>query len=52
MNELDKAWEAINALGGWVADSDVAGKGYNDAISAALNEIEKLGGMDPVNRNH
>jgi hypothetical protein len=50
MNELDQAWEAINALGGWVADSDTAGKSYNDAISAALAEIEKLGGMDPVKR--
>jgi hypothetical protein len=50
MSELDQAWEAINALGGWVADSDTAGKSYNDAISAALAEIEKLGGMDPIKR--
>jgi hypothetical protein len=50
MSELDRAWEAVNALGGWVSDNDISGQGYNDAISAALKEIEKLGGMDPTER--
>ena len=51
MSDLDKAWEAINALGGWVSDNDIRGLGYNDAIEKALAEIEKLGGADPVTRN-
>jgi hypothetical protein len=50
MKEIDQAWEAINALAGWVADSDIAGQSYNAAILAALKEIEKIGGMDPIKR--
>ena len=48
MKPLDQAWEAINALGGWVADKDEHGHGFNEAIDLALAEIEKLGGRDPL----
>lgn len=44
--DLDRAWEAINALGG-VDDDNTYARGFNDAIGLALIEIEKLGGRDP-----
>lgn len=46
--ELDKAWEEINALGGYVAPNDEVGKGYDKAIGDALDIIERLGGRDPA----
>ena len=48
--KLDAAWEAVNALGGTVAAGDIHGKGYVEAVGHALAEIEKLGGMDPLER--
>ena len=47
---LDKAWESINAEGGYVAPHDVEGKAYAEAIGKALAIIESLGGMDPTKR--
>ena len=44
MNALDKAWEEINALGGYVGPRDVCGTAYNKAVHDALAIIEKLGG--------
>lgn len=47
---LDLAWEEINALGGPATDD--YGRGANEAISAALDIIEKLGGSDPLIKRH
>lgn len=46
MTDLDRAWEAINVLGGVPANEYE--RGFNDAIGRALDEIEKLGGKDPL----
>ena len=43
---LDRAWSAINALGGTYAPNDLAGEGYCNAIDDALAELEKLGATD------
>lgn len=53
MRDLDKAWAAVNALGGYV-DTPIGQfeRGYGEALDAALGEIEKLGGMDPLLRKH
>lgn len=48
-NPLDAVWDAVNACGG-VGIGDRFDQGYDLAISNALSEIEKLGGMDPVIR--
>lgn len=47
---LDAVWEAVNALGGAVPAGDAHGAGYIEAVNHALDEIEKLGGMDPLER--
>lgn len=49
---LDLAWEAINALSGVPTSSVPADIAYDAAISAALGELEKLGGSDPASRRH
>lgn len=46
---LDAAWEAINTLGGRRGDTEYSA-GYVDAIAHALEEIERLGGMNPARR--
>lgn len=57
---LDMAWDAINALGGYAkseaelhtsysCDEHFDG-GYVKAIGDALAAVEKLGGMDPLER--
>lgn len=51
VDALDQAHAAINALGGWVAENDEHGKGWSACVDAALLEIEKLGGQDPLTRN-
>ena len=48
---LDQAWHEINSLGGTFLEQDLVAKGYCEAISACLVVIEKLGGMDPLQRN-
>lgn len=48
LSPLDIAWERINALGGYVAPGDVAGKAANDTVGEALKIIEDLGGRDPA----
>ena len=48
---LDQAWHEINSLGGTFLEQDLVAKGYCEAISACLAAIEKLGGMDPLQRN-
>ena len=48
---LDQAWHEINSLGGTFEEEDLAAKGYWEAIDACLTIIEKLGGMDPLQRN-
>lgn len=47
---LDEAHRLINAQGGYVAPDDLEGQGYNKAIIDAIDVIEKLGGMDPLQR--
>ncbi len=47
---LDEAWHLINAQGGYSAPDDIAGTAHNEAIGVALDIIEKLGGMDPLQR--
>ena len=47
---LDEAHRLINAQGGYVSPGDLAGNAYNKAILDALDIIEKLGGMDPLQR--
>ncbi len=47
---LDDAWHLINAQGGYVSPGDLAGNVYNKAVLDALNIIEKLGGMGPLQR--
>lgn len=44
--QIDLAWEAVNALGGLPSD-DPREQGFVEAISKALDEIERLGGKDP-----
>lgn len=44
--QIDLAWEAVNALGG-TASTPIE-EAYVDAISKALDAIEKLGGKDPL----
>ena len=46
ISALDFAWEAVNALGGRANNS--YDQGFVDAIGKALEEIEKLGGSDPL----
>ena len=46
--ELDLAWENINALGGTFDQNDHYERGFSDAINKALEEIEALGGRDPL----
>jgi hypothetical protein len=48
--KLDQAWEAINVLGGSPEQNNSYDQGFVDAIVKALDEIEKLGGMDPKQR--
>lgn len=45
---LDQAWEQINALGG--AETCPEDANWNDAINAALDVIERLGGRDPLQK--
>ena len=45
-HELNLAWERINALGGTANDDH--SRGYVEAIDAALEIIEGLGGQDPA----
>jgi hypothetical protein len=45
---IDLAWEAVNALGGASTEHGSYDHGYVDAITAALEVIEKLGGKDPL----
>jgi hypothetical protein len=47
-DKLDRAWEAINALGGSGSTPEELAFVY--AIERALDEIEALGGMDPKQR--
>jgi len=49
--DLDRAWRAVDALGGtWPEPRDDYdkgfAKGYNLALNAACEAIEKLGGRD------
>ena len=46
--KLDLAWEAVNALGGYVAPGDLEGSGFSYGIEKALEAIESLGGKDPA----
>ena len=47
---LDRAWLAVNALGGMDNFSSTYDTAYNKAIDDALREIEQAGGMDPALR--
>lgn len=59
-DNLDAAWEAINALGGYAKSEaelrsnysceDHYNGGHAKAIGEALAIIERLGGMDPLER--
>ena len=48
---LDQAWGGINSLGRTFLEQDLVARGYCEAVSACLSVIEKLGGMDPLQRN-
>lgn len=48
VSKLDLAWEAVNALGGSGEQGNSYDQGYADAINKALEQIEKLGGKDPL----
>ncbi len=48
--DLDQAWAAINALGGISKPADRYDAGFGDAIDAALQCIEGLGGMSVASR--
>lgn len=50
-SDLDRAWRAVDALGGtWPLQTDPYEKGYHagyaDALNDAVAAIEKLGGRD------
>lgn len=47
---LDDAWREINAQGGYASPDDLEGTAHNKAVLAALDIIEGLGGMDPLQR--
>ena len=47
---LDRAWEMINALGTYRDSDEAYWYGWGDAIKGALEQIDELGGMDPVER--
>ena len=47
MEKLDQVWDAVNVLGGRPDQDNSYDQGWADAIAKALDEIEKLGGMDP-----
>jgi hypothetical protein len=48
-HDLDRAWAAVNAIGGdW--DSSEWDRGANWALDRALLAIEELGGKDPLVR--
>jgi hypothetical protein len=48
-HDLDRAWAAVNAIGGdW--DSGEWDRGANWALDRALLAIEELGGKDPLVR--
>ena len=47
---INQAWAAINSLGGRADQDNSYDQGYVDAIGRALEEIEKLGGRDPLER--
>ena len=47
-DDLNRAWETVNALGGYHDPEDQMARGYHNAITDALNAIEKLGGVDPL----
>ena len=48
ITDLDRAWEAVNALGG--TGSGERHAGHEEALGQALDEIEKLGGRDPLTK--
>jgi hypothetical protein len=48
MTDLDRAWAAINALGGTNPTDQESIHWYCRGIDDALKEIEKLGGRDPL----
>lgn len=50
-SDLDRAWRAVDALGGaWPPETDPYERGYqagyNDALDDACKAIEALGGRD------
>ena len=47
---LDAIHESVNALGGYVSDTDAEGRARADVIDHVLEIIEKAGGMDPLRR--
>jgi hypothetical protein len=47
---LDQAWADINALGGPGRPSDPYDLGYAEALDAALEAVERQGGMSPDRR--
>ena len=50
LRALDAIWEKVNALGGYVGDTDAEGRARADVIDHVLEIIEKAGGMDPLRR--
>jgi hypothetical protein len=48
-HDLDRAWAAVNAIGGH-CDSSEWHRGANWALDRALLAIEELGGKDPLLR--
>lgn len=46
MSDLDKAWAAVNALGGTFYPLDAGSRGYKRALDDAIAAIERLGGRD------
>ena len=47
---LDEAWHLINAEGGVPSQGHIEDEAHCRAIGVALDIIEKLGGMDPLQR--
>ena len=45
---LGEAWNAINAEGGVVPEGDDYSRGFADAITRALEILEDLGAIEPM----
>ena len=50
ITKFDLAWASVNALGGTAAPDDEYGKGFAEAIGAALQVLEELGAEDPLTK--